>query len=516
MAELTPDLVLATCVENNGPMLLAIGWALLALALITVLLRVIFRHRYGNGLHADDYTMMASIVRTIHCTLQSPTPSTAPPLTNSVHQACGITAVILLTLFVNAGFGRHIYCLPPSALPDVFKYSILAQIFNIAGIGLVKISVCLHILRIINRGVRCHISLLLWLLILITFLSHLAQILLFCVQCRPMPAIWSPQEYPDAKCFSSHITYLAGYIGFGLDAFTDLVTAIIPIVVIRSLQMNARTKTALCILMGLGVLTAVCAVAKAITLQGVFAEDYTWALWRPGLCTIIEHLAGMIIASAPALNPLFKRALRSPSTSGSKGSRSSGKPGRRLDGERNERQTKRVSRWADAWTPPNVHVAHYSPYASERKCHGWEGGQWTENPRLVDVSHVTDDSDVTAVGSERNGARGEITKTVSFRRESEHTEEAEMGGVGTGGGGQDDGDAVEDRLWIGNGYWGLPPAPGLQPVRPVPSPGTEEREGRLPSPPPSAVGNPPHPAVGRWVRSGGEKPGPRAAGFGEG
>ena len=64
----------------------------------------------------------------------------------------GITAVILLTFFVNAGFGRHIYCLSPSALPLVFKYSILAQIFNIAGIGLVKISVCLHILRIVDRA----------------------------------------------------------------------------------------------------------------------------------------------------------------------------------------------------------------------------------------------------------------------------------------------------------------------------------------------------------------------------
>ena len=40
----------------------------------------------------------------------------------------------------------------------------------------------------------------------------------------------------------------------GLDAFTDLVCAGIPIFVIYRLQMNIRTKVALCVLMGLGVL----------------------------------------------------------------------------------------------------------------------------------------------------------------------------------------------------------------------------------------------------------------------
>ena len=40
----------------------------------------------------------------------------------------------------------------------------------------------------------------------------------------------------------------------GLDAITDLVCAGIPAFVILRLQMNTRTKVALCILMGLGVL----------------------------------------------------------------------------------------------------------------------------------------------------------------------------------------------------------------------------------------------------------------------
>lgn len=505
----------------------------------------------------------------------------------------GITAVILETLFVNVGLGRHIYCLPASALPLVFKYSILAQIFNIAGIGLVKISVCLHILRIVDRA-RRYISIFLQLLILVTFLSHLAQILLFCVQCRPMAAIWDPQQYPDAKCFSSHITYLAGYIGFGLDAFTDLVTAIIPIVVIRALQMNTRTKVALCILMGLGILTAVCAVAKAITLQGVFAADYTWALWRPGLCTIIEHLMGMIIASAPALNPLFKRALRTPtSLYGSSHSQRSDREEKREAGL----QGRRVTRWADARTPPNVHIGHYSPYSNERtkqRTHSDEMALNSHHPKLHPNTHhpklpstattsssysdsTALDSSLTILGTDRRN--NEITKTISFHRISQHERvnpETDASGMGSSAHDIDhdnnynnntnradpipgvltpppaitdrlarasNGELIPDRLWMGNGYWGLPAAPIITTTTTAttntagpPSTTTAQTpkkfaEGQkqemsystsmTTTPPsltareaerggegdePSLMSLPPHPAVGRWVATGGERP----------
>ena len=43
-------------------------------------------------------------------------------------------------------------------------------------------------------------------------------------------------------------------VTLGLDAFTDLVCAGIPTFVILRLQMSMRTKIALCVLMGLGIL----------------------------------------------------------------------------------------------------------------------------------------------------------------------------------------------------------------------------------------------------------------------
>ena len=65
--------------------------------------------------------------------------------------------------------------------------------------------------------------------------------------------------------------------------------------------------------MGLGSLTAGCAIAKAILLDRVFAVDYTWAITKPALCTIAEHLTSMTLVSLPALKPFFNKLLEASS-----------------------------------------------------------------------------------------------------------------------------------------------------------------------------------------------------------
>ena len=138
-----------------------------------------------------------------------------------------------------SGVGRHIYCLPLANIPDALQWSIYAQIVNILGIGLVKVSVCLCILRVIDKVGKA-LSRFLHLMIAFVSVSHFAQvgenidhairysigctkvskILLFLIQCRPMAKIWNP--YLRGQCFSSHVTYLAGYIGFGRSCSLDL------------------------------------------------------------------------------------------------------------------------------------------------------------------------------------------------------------------------------------------------------------------------------------------------------
>ncbi|KAL8788441.1 MAG: hypothetical protein Q9213_001664 [Squamulea squamosa] len=279
----------ALCSGDRGPLLLAVGWVLLGLAILVVATRIYFRSNLRHGINWDDYLVVASLV-------------------------VGIIGGSFLTKLVQTGAGKHIYCLPRGQIYPVLKWSLLAQVCNVLGIGLVKISVCLCVLRLIDRA-RRRLSQFLWVMIIIVAVSHLIQALIFLVQCRPLNALWNPKV--KGTCFSSRVAYTAGYANYALDALTDLVCAIIPVAVIHQLQMNTRTKAALSFLMSLGVLTAGFAIAKCVTLRALFEQDFSWNITEPGVFTIGEHYLGIIIASMPALKPLFSKVLDATGSSSS-------------------------------------------------------------------------------------------------------------------------------------------------------------------------------------------------------
>ena len=210
---------------------------------------------------------------------------------------------------ITSGMGRHVSCLSSQSVISMLEFSAISEALNVIGIGVVKVSVCLTLLRVVERG-RRRISQCLWCLLVFVAITHLALAMLFFLHCRPLAALWNPRV--PGSCLSLHTTVLAGYIGFAIDVVTDLVCAGIPILVIHRLQMNIRTKVALCMLMGLGVFTAGCAVGKAITLRGVFADDFTLGFTKPATWGAVEQFVGIIIASVPALRPLFSSLFEKP------------------------------------------------------------------------------------------------------------------------------------------------------------------------------------------------------------
>ena len=188
----------------------------------------------------------------------------------------------------------------------MLEFGAISEALNVFGIGVVKISVCLALLRVVERA-RRGITLFLRSLLVFVAVTHLALAMLFFLHCRPLAALWNPKVH--RSCLSTHTTVLAGYVGFAVDVVTDLVCAGIPVLVIHRLQMSFRTKIALCVLMGLGVFTAGCAVAKAITLRGVFADDYTYGFTKPATWAAVEQFVGIIITSIPPLRPLLRTFL---------------------------------------------------------------------------------------------------------------------------------------------------------------------------------------------------------------
>ena len=163
--------------------------------------------------------------------------------------------------------------------------------------------------------------------------------------------------------------------------------------------------------MGLGSLTAGCAIAKAVTLRGVFADDYTFGLTKPAVCTILEHLCGMILASVPALRPLCRKVLQSLSEKRSGGS-SSGRG-------------RRKGRWSG---PTHVERGLDLPETADGKrrekpsCIESEGTTVVASPTATALGAAA----CTECGGTGVGGMGRITKTVSWHM-SEHYSDVERG-----------------------------------------------------------------------------------------
>ena len=278
-----------TCTANAGTTGLVITWLLLGIGIIVVFLRIYLRlNRHATWW--DDWTALASLLM-------------------------GIVSGGFFTKMIASGMGRHVDCLDPESVVAMLEFSAISEALNVIGIGIVKIAVCLALLRVVDRA-RRKMAIFLWGLLVFVALTHSVLAMIFFLHCRPLAALWNPEV--KGSCLSTNTAVLAGYIGFAIDVVTDLVCAIIPVVVIRQLQMNLRTKVALCGLMGLGVFTAGCAVAKAVALRGVFADDYAWGFTAPATWAAVEQFVGIIIASVPSLRPLFAGLLEKSRRAGSR------------------------------------------------------------------------------------------------------------------------------------------------------------------------------------------------------
>ena len=191
------------CEESQATTLLALCWTLFGLGTVVLGLRFYFRLSTRSGLGADDYTILASWASYIVLSLVS---------VLTVSQVIGVVDGGFFTKYVLSGLGSHLLCLSATQSLDVLKWSQLTQIVDVVGVGLVKISVCLCVLRVLERAAK-NLARCIWILLAFIVASHVTQLILFLTQCRPMDAIWMPQIH--GQCFSLHITYLAGYIRFG-------------------------------------------------------------------------------------------------------------------------------------------------------------------------------------------------------------------------------------------------------------------------------------------------------------
>lgn len=227
---------------DASALVLAICWVFLGLAIVIVAMRFYARGILTGMLSWDDYTILLSLV--ICSRLQS-------GMANTDVQTLGVSQGIFQILSCAAGFGRNVQFLQSTEIERVLLYIAIAELTHTFGTYLVRISVCLFVLRLVpNHEKRFRW----WIYALMAFFTVVTMIALFflCFQCIPFQGLWNQKI--KARCIARDKLSIVEQTQGSLSVLTDLLCACLPIFFLRQLQTSRRTKVALFVILGLGFL----------------------------------------------------------------------------------------------------------------------------------------------------------------------------------------------------------------------------------------------------------------------
>jgi hypothetical protein len=129
---------------SHAPSILAINGAFTGIALVVVVLRVYVRTTILKFVGADDYVIVAAMVRN-----RPPPTHTSGFFVDSAFQICGVGVLACFIGECKAGVGRHIQYISPPELQTIYHWIYFHSLINMVGVSLVKISVALFLLRLV-------------------------------------------------------------------------------------------------------------------------------------------------------------------------------------------------------------------------------------------------------------------------------------------------------------------------------------------------------------------------------
>ncbi|KAI1401650.1 hypothetical protein F4819DRAFT_486339 [Hypoxylon fuscum] len=225
---------------NRGPALLAIIGTQVAISTICVSLRFYTRIKIGR-VGADDWTIMVTL-------------------------AMYITLLPLCIVQVHYGLGRHIYYITAVHQIEMMKLTWIMQLINSLNLPIGRVSVVLLLERLMGRTTTWR-RLFLWVNMTLFTASMIASSILSVAQCSPPRALWS--EVPEAVCLDLSIHANFATFACAYSSFLDFVLALTPITFVRKLEMSIHKKIGICILLGMGMLSGICAAIKTDAIHAI-------------------------------------------------------------------------------------------------------------------------------------------------------------------------------------------------------------------------------------------------------
>ncbi|KAK2736470.1 hypothetical protein FQN55_001647 [Onygenales sp. PD_40] len=271
--------------DDKGPMLMAVMWSLTAVTILIVAARLTIRATIVRSVGLDDWLIVVGML-------------------------IGVAYVIVTTLNIAGGYGKHQYTLEPPEIQNAIMLNSVSFIFGILSFAIPKMAVVAMLNRILNPSKTQRIFL--WSLVSLAGVVSVVCILVLFTMCHPPRALWDLQlQQQGATCNSPWILINYAIFTGALSAFVDLYLSIYPITVLFKLQMSLRKKLALSAALGLGTIASAMAIIKCTQLKGLADKsDYTYGTAELVVWTNIEADIVVIASCIPTLQPLLERLSR--------------------------------------------------------------------------------------------------------------------------------------------------------------------------------------------------------------
>ncbi|KAI1373122.1 hypothetical protein F4677DRAFT_430311 [Hypoxylon crocopeplum] len=249
-------------------------WAMAALSLALVALRLYTRIRIVKFVGAEDYMYALTGVFFLSFT-------------------------VFIQVSVHYGLGQNFWVLSLDDTADAIFWTYVANSFAITGNAMAKLSMGLFLLRVVQ--VRWH-KIALWAAVIITVTTSIILTIMLWNQTTPIKASWDVLRTPGKWNFQ--IQPLS--VGLGVwSSVCDFFFAIFPWLFIRSLPMSQREKIMLAGGMSLGVIAGACGITRTVVLSCLNVYNYTLNFVPYFAWAGAEIAVAMVCIGIPTLRPLY-------------------------------------------------------------------------------------------------------------------------------------------------------------------------------------------------------------------
>ncbi|KAI9667146.1 MAG: hypothetical protein M1831_001323 [Alyxoria varia] len=260
---------------NQGLAYVLTNWALTLVIYFVFSLRIYSRTLITRSVGSDDFTIAFSVVLSTF-------------------------AAVVNTIQVHAGLGRHQSELTPEQYSINEHWEYVGWLEAFICYFFTRTSILLFVLRLLP-AYKVWQHRLVYVTFFLNFAITVVATVSFGIACIPFEGLWK-KDLPGAKCYPLELLVLTQRVNGILACVVDIITALIPALLLLNVKMRRKTRWTLNIIFLLGLGTAALSIGRVVTVTRWAIEyDMSFRLIPAKYFANHEEKFGIIIACLPAL-----------------------------------------------------------------------------------------------------------------------------------------------------------------------------------------------------------------------